>query len=845
MLPDRWAELAPLVDQLLDAPPEQRQALLDQLTGGDRERRGALETLVAECERTMPLLDRPAIERFDEFLGDEPAPVLPEVLGGRYRIERELGRGGMARVYLAQDLKHAREVAVKVIRPELAASLGRDRFLREIGIAARLRHPNIMPLFDSGDVDGLLYFVMPFEPGQSLRARLARDGRLDIADAVSILRDVARALAHAHAHGVVHRDVKPDNVLLSGDAAVVTDFGIAKAVLVAQTESAADRITQVGVAIGTPEYMAPEQGLGDPNVDHRADIYSFGCLAYETLTGKPPFTGTSSYQIVAAQMATPAPPVSATRADLRPALVAMVASCLEKDPAHRPQQASELLAALGDTSSPAATRPRRSRRYLVVAGLLALVLAAALAAWFVRPKGGPVSLTVLPLLSRGGDSTQALIAEGFGEDLAAALGRVPWIRVVSRIGSAAYRGQESIDPRATGKALGAEYLVLGSLRTINGRQSLLIQLLGARDDSQLWSDQFDQPGDLAALRDQIAATIGDSLRARAGLAAKGIAAAAPRAHRGSADAYNLYLIGKQKLNQRGAGVGASIGIFRDAIVLDTLAADAWSGLSLALELSPYFRGVPAGSVAVEATRAARRALALDSTLAEPHTALGMVLAHRWQWHDAEAELRAAVALNPRDVEAHTQLGRYLLAVARVPEANEELRLAQADDPASAVVASLRADIWLNLDHVDSAARQSERARRIDPLNLTTAIFSAMTLIREGRLAEARRMASAAPPYNPQVMWILAASGDSAAARARIAVLAAENPPRWLGPTAIAFGSLGLGDTARALDALEHATAAGEFWPMIEPTKGHMFDPIRTSPRFRALLTRVGLAGSPE
>lgn len=361
MLPDRWAELAPLVDQLLDTPAERRPALLDQLSDGDSARRVTLERLLVECERAMPLLDRPAIERFDQFLGEEPAPVLPEVLGGRYRIERELGRGGMARVYLAEDLKHARQVAVKVIRPELAASLGRDRFLREIGIAARLRHPNIMPLFDSGDVDGLLYFVMPYEVGQSLRARLAREGRLDPADAVSILRDVARALVHAHAHGIVHRDVKPDNVLLSGDAAVVTDFGIAKALLVAQTDSGAGPITQVGMAIGTPEYMAPEQGLGDPNADHRADIYSFGCLAYEVLTGKPPFTGTSSYQVVAAQMATPAPPVSATRADLRPALVAMVASCLEKDPANRPQHASELLGALGDTSSQAAAPAAAAR----------------------------------------------------------------------------------------------------------------------------------------------------------------------------------------------------------------------------------------------------------------------------------------------------------------------------------------------------------------------------------------------------------------------------------------------------------------------------------------------------
>ncbi|MEO7612139.1 MAG: serine/threonine-protein kinase, partial [Gemmatimonadales bacterium] len=439
-----------MIDQLLGAPPEMRESMLDALAAGDRERRATLARLVADCERAMPLLERPAVERFDEFLGEEPAPVLPEVLGGRYRIERELGRGGMARVYLAEDLKHDRQVAVKVIRPELAASLGSERFLREIGIAARLRHPNIMPLFDSGDVDGLLYFVMPFEAGQSLRARLDRDGPLGVAEALPILRDVARAIAHAHQHGIVHRDVKPDNVLLSGNAAVVTDFGIAKAVLAARTETGTGPITQTGVVIGTPEYMSPEQGLGDPAADHRSDIYSFGCLAFELFTRRPPFTGTNSYQIVTAQMSTPAPALDASRTDIPAGITALIAACLERDPAHRPQSGAELLAALENTTSATPSRSRRHGKKTVVGALVVTALAVILAALFLRPAGGPVSVVVLPLLSRGGDSTQALVAEGFGEDLAAALGKVPWIRVVSRIGASGYKGQGNIDPRATG-----------------------------------------------------------------------------------------------------------------------------------------------------------------------------------------------------------------------------------------------------------------------------------------------------------------------------------------------------------------------------------------------------------
>ena len=316
LLPTDWQHIQPVLDQLLDAAPADRASLLERVSAGDAGRRAMFERLVAECERDMPLLDAPALERFDQLVADhEPVP-LPAILGARYQIARELGHGGMARVYLAQDLKHERDVAVKVIRAELAASMGRDRFLREIGIAARLRHPNIMPLFDSGDADGLLYFVMPYESGPSLRTRLATGGRLTIPDAVNVLRDLAKALAYAHEQGVVHRDVKPDNVMMSGGTAVVTDFGIAKAVSVAQAIPAPTGLTQAGVGMGTPAYMAPEQAVGDPATDHRADIYSFGCVAYELFAGTPPFDGASSYAVIAAHMKDTPPSIASARPDV-------------------------------------------------------------------------------------------------------------------------------------------------------------------------------------------------------------------------------------------------------------------------------------------------------------------------------------------------------------------------------------------------------------------------------------------------------------------------------------------------------------------------------------------------
>jgi serine/threonine protein kinase len=345
-LPRNWQELARLVDTVLDAPEERRAQVLDEVTGGDPQRHAELQRLVAECERDVPLFNRPAAERFSRLIDEEAEIPLPEMLGGRYRIEREVGHGGMARVYLARDAKHARNVAVKVIRPDVAASLGRDRFLREIGIAARLRHPNIVPLYDSGDADGVLYFVMPYEEGPSLGARL-RDGPLLVGECVSLLRDVARALAYAHEQGVVHRDVKPDNVMLSGGAAVVTDFGIAKAIAVAAggpptddgAELPATAITQLGVGLGTPAYMAPEQALGDPDTNHRADIYAFGCLAYELFAGKPPFHDLPTHQIIAAHVGTVPVPLSDVSTAVPIWVSRLVARCLEKDPAARPQRA--------------------------------------------------------------------------------------------------------------------------------------------------------------------------------------------------------------------------------------------------------------------------------------------------------------------------------------------------------------------------------------------------------------------------------------------------------------------------------------------------------------------------
>jgi tetratricopeptide (TPR) repeat protein/tRNA A-37 threonylcarbamoyl transferase component Bud32/TolB-like protein len=277
------------------------------------------------------------------------AERLTAALAGRYAIQREIGAGGMATVYLAEDVKHRRKVAVKVLRPELAVTLGPERFTREIEIAAQLQHPHILPLLDSGEADGFLYFVMPFVDGESLRERLARKGELPIPEAIRILVEVTDALAHAHRRGVVHRDMKPDNIMLSERHALVTDFGVAKAVSEA---TGRQQMTTAGVALGTPAYMAPEQAAADPNVDHRADIYALGIVAYELIAGRPPFTGMSAQEILAAHVTQAPQPLIARRPACPPALSAVIMKCLEKRPSDRWQSAEELLAQLEPLATP-------------------------------------------------------------------------------------------------------------------------------------------------------------------------------------------------------------------------------------------------------------------------------------------------------------------------------------------------------------------------------------------------------------------------------------------------------------------------------------------------------------
>jgi TolB-like protein/tRNA A-37 threonylcarbamoyl transferase component Bud32/cytochrome c-type biogenesis protein CcmH/NrfG len=394
------------------------------------------------------------------------ASRLTAALADRYRIERELGQGGMATVYLATDLRHQRHVAIKVVRSEISAGMGSERFLREIRLAARLHHPNILPLYDSGDANGELYYVMPVAEGESLRDRIIREKCLPVSDAVRLAGEVAGALDYAHRHEVVHRDIKPENILLHEGHALITDFGIGKALTTAATGAT---LTQLGLVVGTPAYMSPEQAGGEPNLDGRTDLYSLGCVLYEMLAGEPPFTGNTVPAVIAKRFKETPPDATVSRPSVPRAVAEVARKLMAMDPAERYPTGAQAVEALTRSITPPSGT-----------------------AAFERPaerSGSRIPwIAVLPFSSR--ETDLADLAEGLTEEITTGLSRFPMIQVVSW--QSAQRAATGADLREAGKTLGARYLVDGSIRKSGRQIRVNVQLVDGATGASLWAEVFDR-----------------------------------------------------------------------------------------------------------------------------------------------------------------------------------------------------------------------------------------------------------------------------------------------------------------------------------------------------------------
>ncbi|HEV8599117.1 MAG TPA: protein kinase [Gemmatimonadales bacterium] len=552
-----------------------------------------------------------------------------EALRGRYRIERLLGEGGMATVYLAQDERHDRRVAVKVLRPELAATIGVERFNREIGIAARLNHPHILPLLDSGTLDlgqgrpASVYYVMPFVEGESLRDRLLREGKLPVPVALRLAREIADALDHAHRHGVIHRDIKPENILLSEQHAVVADFGIARAL----DQASAGSITHTGQAIGTPTYMSPEQVTGERVIDGRTDLYALGCTLFEMLSGQPPWSGGTMSSLVARRLAEPPPRVRTLEPSVSPAVEKALLKALAREPEQRFNTPAEFAAALETTGSQASLAIPRGRRravLLVAAALLAVGIFGLTQLVGVGHADTISSIALAPSALAVKDSSIGYLTEGIQGEVANLLRRLPQLRVTApSVVAQLQRQQPDLSYLQLGEKLKVAAVLTWDLTTARDSVVVSSELLRIPGGDLLWSLRYAQPrSELATLQGTLARMVSDSLR----LQLTGVEyATMTRRPTSSAEAYDLYLRGQQLYLRAGPLNAANARLLADSSVFYTKAAIAIDpnfaepqGLLATLYFVRAFRGWgPFAEYMDSSAAVGRRAFALDSTLGDP------------------------------------------------------------------------------------------------------------------------------------------------------------------------------------------------------------------------------------
>lgn len=777
-------------------------------------------------------------------------------VAGRYDIGEPLGEGGAATVYAAHDRRHDRPVAIKVLRSDVSAGMGAERFQREIAVISRLSHPHIVPMLDAGEAGGALYYAMPVIAGNSLRHRLAREGRLPLLEALHIARDVALALDYAHAQGIIHRDVKPENVLLVGGSAVVTDFGIAKLV----EDVASDTLTRAGMSIGTLVYMSPEQAAGGP-IDARADVYALGCLVYELLAGAPPFAGTTPRQLLMRHALDPVPSMVAKRADLPAGLDAVMARALAKEPEERYPTAIAFVEALEDVAEAARTattsesllaRGAARRRLWAAAAAVAAVAVVAALALLSRGGGGRgrsaedvemgKSLAVLPFDDVSRTRDQEYFATGLADELLTALARLPGLRVAARTSSYALRGTALSVPEI-GRRLRVGRLLTGSIRREGDQLRVTVQLADAVADSVIWQDRFDvEVRNVFEVQERIAQRIARRLEVSSG-AGGALVDAGTR----DPEAYQLYLRGRQAWRTRTAtSLRDAVDFYQRAIARDSAFASAWAGLADTYTVIGLNLYGPPGEQFALARGAAARALALSPDNAAARAALATALMYLdHDWPSADSAFRGAIARDPTNPTTYYFYSLFLSVVARHDSSLAMARRARELDPESPVMAQGPGISATMAGRPDLARRELEPAIAVDPgyyfPHAWYALALARTGLRDSALAVAHRASSLAPDnvlVRAVLGQVLALAGraDSARAVAReIEVVGARRaiPHVWL---ALLYATVG--DRAAARGHLAAARRSGE--AQLTQLGAPGFESMRDDPLYREMVEQYRL-----
>jgi TolB-like protein/Flp pilus assembly protein TadD len=613
-------------------------------------------------------------------------------------------------------------------------------------------------------MDGVPYFMMPFVQGESLRVRLARHGEMPISEAVRVLREIASALAYAHAHGVVHRDIKPDNVLFSDDATMVTDFGVAKA-LSASSNGDQGGVTSLGVALGTPAYMAPEQATADPSTDHRADIYAFGVLAYEVLTGQPPFIGRSTAQLLAAQVQEAPEPIARRRSNVPPALAALVMRCLEKRPADRPQSAADVVHILDDITTPSggtqptssgvqpttlvASAPGSRRLSRAVFALVAAITVVAVAAWFVlRPKSSAVDapgqkrVAVLPFENQGAVEDE-YFADGVSDEIRGKLATIPGLEVIARGSSTPYK-KTTKSQQQIAKELGVHYLLTAVIRWEKGAKGSvvhvspeLVEVEGDAAPTSRWQKRFDQPlTNVFQVQADIASQVASALNVALGAPTQAQLAERPTQNLEAYDAYlkGVAAYGEQRLDP--ASMRRVAGFFQQAIALDSSFGAAWAQLAAADALI-YTNGISTPELLREARDAADRAVAVGPNNAQAHASLARVLGYQGDTARARTENARALELAPNDAAVLSRVASALRTQGRIDEAISLAKRATALDPRSVSAFTGLAVSLLYMRRPDEALAATAQSRRLAPKSFYGMELEAITDLQRGDLVAAR------------------------------------------------------------------------------------------------------------
>jgi serine/threonine-protein kinase len=693
---------------------------------------------------------------------------LQRALADHYAIEREVGRGGMASVFLAEERHPQRQVAIKVLDPEIAAILGPERFLREVDLASNLTHPHILPIFSAGEAQGLLYYVMPYVEGDTLRDRLKREKQLPLDDALRVAREVADALSYAHSRDVIHRDIKPENILLASGHAVVADFGIARAISAAGGE----QLTQTGMAVGTPSYMSPEQAAGSREIDGRSDLYSLGCVLYEMLAGQPPFTGPTVESVVQQHLASEAPAITRIRPAVPAEIAGVLARALAKTPADRFSPAAQFAEALrvpvattaaqgtgaaagpGTTSTAAPAPARWSRPARAAVGVVAAAAIIALTLWVPgRFRGGgsdaarsEKSVAVLPFENLSSDEGNAFFASGVHEEILTYLSKVSDLRVISRSSVMQYAGtRPSVQDVAND--LGVAYVVEGSVQRAGDRVRVTAQLIDARSDEHVWAERFDRDLiDVFAIQSAVAGEIVRALEATLSPREEQLLAHRPT---DNVEAYDLYLKARELIGRAGFTVDED----QRAVAL--------------LE----------------------RAVALDPTFAEGHVFLATEIGAVIWWGQVsrseglprmKAAIDRAFELEPDLAEARAALADYYYrGFFDYSRALEQLEIAREQLPNSSDILYRLGLTYRRLARWDESIQSFEESAMLDPANLTLPAEQLNTMMMVQRWSEARRLSDVLTAAHPdhagfaghRAHWFLHARGDVDSARAALAAAA--------------------------------------------------------------------------